>query len=205
MHKVIFVQSLGEINKIDSFRTNVPEPLSLEYFQALLEQINIESSIYYGKIDEDKLFHELLSNSIVAVCFSVYTYQYLYSLELSKKIKLTYEKQNKKAPVIVFGGYHPSALPEMVIQEKAVDIVVKGEGEIAIFEIVKCLIQKESLLNIYGIWYKDNNGAPIKTNARERNTELDMLPFPKRNLKFLSNSTLYQIVYPPVSQQKSVA
>jgi len=205
MCKVIFVQSLGNIIKTDFFRTNIPEPLSLEYFQSMLEQINIESSVYYGTIDEEKLFDELLSNKIIAVCFSVYTYQYPYSLNLSKEIKSVFREKNTNAPTIIFGGYHPSALPETVIQEDAIDIVVQGEGENAILEIVECLIQNECLSKVCGIWYKDNHGTLIKTNNRERNSELDKIPFPKRDAKFFSNSTLYQIVYPPISQQQSVA
>jgi len=205
MYKVIFIQSLGDIVKIDSFRTNIPEPLSLEYFQSMLEQIDVKSSIYYGKINEEELFHELLSDSVIAVGFSVYTYQYPYSLELSKKIKSVFKKQNKKEPVIIFGGYHPSALPEIVIQEESIDIVVKGEGEFALLDIIKRLTKKESVSDVNGIWYKDNNGTPVKTNNRERNKYIDEIPFPKRDLKFLSNSNLYQIVYPPISQQKRVA
>ena len=205
MHKVIFIRPLGDLNEANFSLTNIPEPLSLEYFQAILEQIDIESSIYYGKIDEDKLFQELLSDSIIAIGFSVYTYQYKYSLELSKRVKSFYKEQNQKTPVIIFGGYHPSALPEIVIKEKAIDIVVKGEGEFVLPEIMKCLIQNECLSKVNGIWYKDNSGTVIKTNNRERNTDLDNIPLPKRDMKFLSSSNQYQIIYPPISQQKSVA
>jgi len=204
MYKVVFIESLGDLNKIDFTRTNIPEPLSLEYFQAILERISVESSIYYGEIDEKELFQELLSGPIIAIGFSVYTYQYPYSLELSKKIKSVFRGLNKEAPIIIFGGYHPSALPDMVIQEESIDIVVKGEGEFAILDIIKCITQKGSMSSINGIWYKDNNGVPVKTNNRERNVDIDELPLPKRHSTFLSNSNQYQITYPPVSQQKSV-
>jgi radical SAM superfamily enzyme YgiQ (UPF0313 family) len=205
MNKVIFIQPLGELDKAGISPTNIPEPLSLEYFQAVLEQIDVVSNIYYGNINENELFHELVSDDVIAIGFSVYTYQYPYSLELANKIKVFYIENNKKAPIIIFGGYHPSAQPEIVIQEEAIDIVVKGEGEIAIREIINCILQNESLSNVTGIWYKDNNGNSVHTNPRERTIEIDKFPQPKRDMKFLSKSNQYQILYPSIQQQKSVA
>ncbi|MDR3012975.1 MAG: B12-binding domain-containing radical SAM protein [Chitinispirillales bacterium] len=206
MNKVLLIQPLGYLNKADPFsRTSEPEPLSLEYFQAILEQIDVISDIHYGKIDEDKLFQEFLSTSIIAVCFSVYTYQYPYCLGLAKKIKTVFRDLNKEAPTIIFGGYHSSAMPEIVIKEEPIDIVIKGEGEYALRDVIKNIIQKESLSNVNGIWYKNENGVPLKTSNRERIENIDQLPFPKRHLEFISKYKQFQITYPAASLQKGVA
>jgi len=207
MNKAIFIQPTGNLNKANVFirTSSEPEPLSIGYLQAALEPINVASDLYYGKIDENELFQKLLSDSIIAVCFSVYTYKYSYCLELAKKIKTACIELNKEAPVIIFGGYHPSAIPETVIKEKPVDIVVKGEGEYILQDVIKNIIQKKDLSSVNGIWYKDSNGTTLKTNNRERIEDIDELPLPKRHLKFISTSKQYQIAYPAPAQQKGVA
>jgi|GEM_PF-1928289 len=206
MNKVILIQPLGDLNKPNALvRTSQPEPLALEYLQAALEQIDIVSNIYYGKIDENKLLKELLSVPIIAVCFSIYTYQYPYCLKLANKIKTVFSELNKKAPTIIFGGHHPSAMPEIVIEEESVDIVIKGEGEYVLQDVIKKIIQNESLSSVNGIWYKNENGTTLKTNNRGRIENIDQLPFPKRHFEFISNYKQFQIAYPAASLQKGVA
>ena len=203
---VILIQPLGEFDHTNGLtRTYEPEPLTLEYLQSALEMIGVSSKIYYDKIDEDKLFQDLFYISITAVCFSVYTYQYPYCLGLAKKIKTVFRELNKEAPVIIFGGYHPSAVPEKVIEEVYVDIVIKGEGEYVLQEVVNKIMQKESVSSVNGIWYKDSQGIPFKTKNRERIEDIDQLPLPKRYYEYMSKSKNFQIVYPPSSQQKSIA
>jgi len=205
-NKVLLIQPLGDLNNADAFvRTNEPEPLSLEYLQAALEQIGIASNLYYGKIDEDNLFQELLSSSIVAVCFSVYTYQYPYCLGLANKIKTVFKELNKNAPIIIFGGYHSSAMPETIIEENQIDIVIKGEGEYVLQNVMQKIIQKEDLAGVNGIWYKNKNGSLLKTSYGERIEDIDRLPLPKRHFEFISKSKQFQIVYPAASLQKGIA
>jgi len=60
---------------------------------------------------------------------------------------------------IVFGGHHPTALPEEVIKKEQVDAVVTGEGEGA----VKELLEGKPLSEINGLVYKDRNGKVFLT------------------------------------------
>ena len=43
---------------------------------------------------------------------------------------------------IIFGGSHPSEFPELVIKDKNVDMVVKGEGELTFTELLDKLEKK---------------------------------------------------------------
>ena len=43
---------------------------------------------------------------------------------------------------IVFGGTHPTIMPKQTLENKYVDIVVRGEGEETILELAK-LIEKD--------------------------------------------------------------
>ena len=83
--------------------------------------------------------------------------------------------------VTVMGGAHPTALPEKTLQDPAVDIVVLGEGEAAMPDLLEALNQDKSLASIDGIAYKENGAAKInpKTKFIE---DLDSLPYPARHL-----------------------
>lgn len=64
---------------------------------------------------------------------------------------------------IVWGGWHPSLLPEQTIRDPFVDIVVKGQGERTFAELVEALSKGSDLSNIKGLVYKEdgnifNNG-----------------------------------------------
>jgi radical SAM superfamily enzyme YgiQ (UPF0313 family) len=76
--------------------------------------------------------------------------QLRHALEISKIVK-----EYGNSPVI-WGGIHPSLLPAQTLQNENIDIVVQGEGEETLLELVQALEGKRSLSTIRGIWYKDN-------------------------------------------------
>lgn len=102
--------------------------------------------------------------------------QIRYALEISKFVK-----ENSEVPVI-WGGVHASLLPEETMQNKYIDIVLKGEGDYAFFEIAKAIEKdqgnkdKNELRKVRGIYYKDKNGAIKKTIDRDLIQDLDKLP-----------------------------
>ena len=82
---------------------------------------------------------------------------------------------------IVFGGVHATFLTDDVINKKEIDIVVLGEGEITLEEILK----DKPLNEINGIVYKkfsNGNYDIIYNNRRERIRNLDELPIPAYDL-----------------------
>ncbi len=76
--------------------------------------------------------------------------QLQYALEISRIAK---EYGNKP---VVWGGVHPSILPEQTLQNEYIDIVVQGEGEETFLELVQALEGKKPLSTVKGIWYKEN-------------------------------------------------
>jgi len=78
---------------------------------------------------------------------------------------------------IVFGGVHPTVLPEEVINQNEIDIVVKGEGEITFHEILK----GNNLASINGLVYQ-KDGEITYNPPRKRIQNLDELPFPAYDL-----------------------
>lgn len=108
--------------------------------------------------------------------FSVFTFNYQRSLKLAMAIK----NSGQKAPII-FGGIHPTSVPELVIKQKAVDMVCVGEGEQALDELLQTLAKGQKVNNIKNIWFKDNNRI-IKNPRRKLIENLDSLPFPDKEM-----------------------
>lgn len=111
----------------------------------------------------------ILENSLY-VGFSVMTgRQTMHSAALSKKIK---ERSDIK---IMWGGIHPSLLPEQCLGENYIDFVVIGEGEETAIEFSQKLNSGERLDNVLGLGYKE--AGELKINpARPMIKSLDDWP-----------------------------
>src|SRR5713226_3177354 len=57
---------------------------------------------------------------------------------------------------VVLGGWHPSLLPDQTLAAPYVDVVVKGQGEDALLEIVQRIEAGESFAGIEGAGYKED-------------------------------------------------
>lgn len=95
---------------------------------------------------------------------------YLTALKIAQMIKHINPKCHT-----VFGGNHACALPDDVLAEPSVDIVVRGEGEITMCEIVDALSANRSLMDILGVSYKDS-GRITHNAERPLIDDLDTLP-----------------------------
>ncbi len=113
----------------------------------------------------------LQSPDIVGV--TVTTAQYGSALNVSKLVK----DFNPDIP-IVWGGVHPTILPDEVIKNRHVDIVVRGEGEYTFLDLIQNL---EGLDKVQGITYMRNGNVTHNPN-RPLINNLDELPFPARHL-----------------------
>lgn len=79
----------------------------------------------------------------------------------------------------VIGGPQPTVAPDSFIEK--VDIVVRGEGELILSEIIRNYGSKD-LSHIAGIWWKKKGNEIIKNSQNNNFVELDSLPFPQRGL-----------------------
>lgn len=115
-----------------------------------------------------------ISNELLCVAVSVMTgTQIRYALALSQQVR---ELTGGNVP-IVWGGCHPSVLPEQTVVNDKVDIVVVGEGDQAFLELVQALEHKRALGNIRGILFKDG-GKIVKTESRPLLEVETLLPIP---------------------------
>lgn len=97
------------------------------------------------------------------------------------------KKFNPNIKVFV-GGAAPSTDPEKLINNKHIDYLVLGEGEISTPKLVKSVISgdntTENLCKIKGIAFK-NEDKTIKTKPVELITVLDSIPLPDRESMFV--------------------
>jgi len=104
---------------------------------------------------------EAIGPETLAVCFTAYSgAMILDNLEMTREIRTLTD-----APV-VWGGVHPSLVPEGTVSHPDVDIIVLGEGEITLLELARALKKKESLKGIKGVWFKEN-GEIVRNPPRE--------------------------------------
>ncbi len=97
-----------------------------------------------------------------------------------------YIRENSEIP-IVWGGNHPTLSPEETLADPAVDMVVIGDGEETLLEIVDRLAARKTLDGVKGVWAKEN-GRIIKNESRPP-VDLNDLPFPPYELVDIKNYT----------------
>jgi radical SAM superfamily enzyme YgiQ (UPF0313 family) len=74
----------------------------------------------------------------------------------------------------VWGGIHPTLLPEQTVKHPMIDIVAEGEGELVLKNLVNAFSDNKPLEQVNGITYKDN-GKIIRNNP-EKLIDLNKLP-----------------------------
>ncbi|MCK4994210.1 MAG: cobalamin-dependent protein [Candidatus Omnitrophica bacterium] len=89
-------------------------------------------------------------------------------------------KQAIKVPVI-WGGIHPTSVPEQVIRNDNIDMVCIGEGEYPILELADSMEKGQIDYAIKNLWFK-KNGKIIKNELRPLLQNLDALPIPDPEL-----------------------
>jgi anaerobic magnesium-protoporphyrin IX monomethyl ester cyclase len=165
----------------------VHEPLNLGYLASYIKQkgfndINIVVSAFW---EDDSMIVDLCAKSDV-VGFTATSPMMNHALFLAKQIKT-----KNSDSIVVFGGTHSTVEPDETIRNSVVDYVVRGEGEQTFFELLKFISENKTRPKIYGLSLKDDNGDAIHNSRRNFINDLDILPFPDRDLidqeRFLEN------------------
>lgn len=143
--------------------------------------------------DWDKInMEELKRQNPDLIGFSCVTATYPWSLSFAKKIKKVLNKP------IIFGGVHPSLVPEIVMENKEIDMVCVGEGEEALLELTNSYEQGRFRKDIKSIWFRDgeniikNSGRTFEKNIDEyrldRKLFFDKLPSSYRKYAYFITS-----------------
>ena len=151
-------------------------PHSLLSIAAPVQQAGYNVKIIDQRTDADWKTHlaDYLGRNPICVGISSMTGTQIYfGIEAAKIVrKLT----NGKIP-IVWGGPHPSTIPEQTLQSEYADVVCIGEGDETLKELVDVLAKEGSLSGIKGIAFKD--GGKIITNPSRPLIDVEtLLPVP---------------------------
>ena len=92
------------------------------------------------------------------------------TVDIAKSVKAW----NPEFPVIL-GGWHPSLLPKQTLECEWIDIVVRGQGEETLLELVEHIQNRSAIDLIPGIGFK-RNGKLIFTTERPLRPLVDMPP-----------------------------
>ncbi|MDP2043751.1 MAG: cobalamin-dependent protein, partial [Candidatus Omnitrophota bacterium] len=184
------------------------ENLGVEYLSIVLKKAGHQVSLVFDPaLFSSEVFFEGKGNKVLSkifnrkkkmleeiklldpglIGFSVLTSNYQWSLDIAKSIKEFFDIP------IVFGGLHSTIVPERVIKNKCVDMIVVGEGEYALLDIADNLETNKRNYHLNNVWFKDN-GKIIQNGLRPLVNDLDSLPFPDKGL-FYQKVPPYQHEY----------
>lgn len=156
-------------------------PLGLSYVAAALEKggfkVEMLDNYLLGKpIDEVQRLVLKANPEILGITCSSASYPRC--VETAKAVK-----EVLPSCKVVVGGWHPSYMPESMLQHPEIDYVVMGEGERAMTELATSIVKGEdpkAVAKVAGLAYKHNNGI-VKTPQRFIEN-LDEIPFLARHL-----------------------
>ncbi len=142
-------------------------PLALLYLASPLQRAGYDVRILDMRMENYRDFDVGKPVFVGISCMS--GLQIRYALEFARRVR----SENSAVP-IVWGGVHPTLLPEQTLGSDLVDVVVRGEGEAVVAELTDKLASGGSLADVAGISYKAN-GA-VKSNADASVIDLDVIP-----------------------------
>ncbi len=158
-------------------------PQSVLYVGTALKMNGYDVKIIDTMIDDNwrATFKKELEDGIIAVGISCMTgMQILASLDIAKYVR----ELNPDIPLI-WGGIHPSLLPEQTLENPYVDFVVIGDGEETTVDLINNLGNRENYKNIPGIAFK--NGGKIVVNPPRKPFDLNKIPIPDYSLLDVRN------------------
>jgi len=146
----------------------------LKYSQKSDPTVKVKIQVFNEDQPTDIILEEILKQKPSFVGFSCYLWNIKKTLRICRLLK-----KNKPEIKIFLGG--PEVSPraeEIFLKERAIDVVVRGEGEDTFLELVDAFRQKDvSLSGIKGISFR-NAKKIIHNPDRPNIAELDIIPSP---------------------------
>lgn len=154
-------------------------PLGLAYIAAILEQNGIEVKAVdqvAEKLSEDRLFDIIINENPDIIGITCLTAVMDTVISLSRRIN-NHDKNIK----IILGNIHASMFAEDLLRDGIGDVIIHGEGEHAMLEVVSRISKGLSLYGMEGIGYAEN-GKIYNNTGCYMIPDLDSLPYPAFHL-----------------------
>lgn len=112
------------------------------------------------------------------VGLSAMTYEAGCMHEVAKELK-----RRMPEVTVICGGPHPSVAAEDVMQDEAVDFVVRGEGEFIFADVLDGVAAgRTDWTECEGLTWRDDTGKPVHNLDRSPPQDLNEMPFPAWDL-----------------------
>lgn len=173
---MIFINaSPGNIFGIFQKYTPLVVPFGIGYLMSVLKQAG-RKAYFIDQITEHNTMSKILEitkslKQPYIFGFSVITANYANSLLLAHKLKSEYPDCK-----IIFGGVHPSNVPEEVLENSFVDVVFRGEAEDRIVELYDTIKSNHDSVNIPNVSYRDDNDNIIHNPDSKKPVDISVLP-----------------------------
>ncbi len=167
--KEIIIIWPAEIEK----QSSLAPPLGLIYINSSLKSAGYKTKVVDVLFDPE--MKELKTSRIIG---GIYMISFPTALFNQVKEIISIIRQKDPESFIIGGGPHPSANREKTLEELDIDLIVLGESEIGIVDVVKTIEISGDFSKILGIIYRDVHGQIVKTADRPFIENLDDLPIP---------------------------
>ncbi|MBN2136693.1 MAG: B12-binding domain-containing radical SAM protein [Sedimentisphaerales bacterium] len=168
----------------------IPEPIGLEYIGSSL--VSAGYSCHFRGNNE--LTISSASESARLCLFSALSCEYPGVIDAAQRAKA-------RGETTVLGGYQASGYQDD-LADGPFDYVVIGEGEEVAPAIAKAVIRGDTS-DLYG--FESRTVGSVHIIRALRITDLDALPEPLREQERLAQYRIYDLMWPPASQQQNTA
>ncbi len=178
--KVLFVNPPQTASKY-KFMGVIAPPLGIAYMAGVLQENNIDVEILDASAEDmgfEDVKNELFKRKPDLVALTALTPTIGRALETAQVVKETLPNS-----IVVMGGYHPTFNFIETLEDENVDIVIRGEGEYIMLNLVQALENHSNLHDVKGIVFEDKNSKEVViTPEAPLIDNLDEIPFPALNL-----------------------
>ncbi|MBN1296510.1 radical SAM protein [bacterium] len=153
-------------------------PVSLVYLAGYMEKQGYPVRIFDGQVEE--MNRNTLNAALDTFQPDVVGITCMTPMVTETKMVAEIVKSRPNPPLVVVGGIHPSVLPDDMVRDTSIDVIVRGEGEITCHELLEAWPDGD-LDAIRGLTFQRDDQI-VHTPDRPLLDDLDSLPFPARHL-----------------------
>jgi len=105
-----------------------------------------------------------------------------YAKRALEVLRIAKEELGPDVLTVAGGPHFTFTAEESLLENPFLDVVVLGEGELTMYELVRAFGRGEALGSVKGIAFRDELGRVVRTGERQLIEDLDALPFPAWDL-----------------------
>lgn len=177
---------------VESFRfstTSITPPLGLAYIAGSLERAGYDFEVidsvalapstrtkflrgYLTGLPLHEIAQRIIPGTRIVGISAIFTHEWPAIVHMIDLIR----KQHPEV-VIIVGGEHVTSMPEFSLATSKADVMVLGEGEETLIELLKALENGADLSSLHGIAYRTPDGIRVAPR-RARKTDINAIAWP---------------------------